>query len=78
MIPIIIAFIILIGIIVAVVLSIHVKPNQQLKCPHCELEFVSDLFLFQESALVQCPFCHKWMSAKKVRERYQTKKIFTW
>jgi len=75
--PLIIVFIVLIGVIVAVILSIRIQPNQSLNCPHCQLEFTSDLLLFQESALVQCPFCHKWMTAKKVREKYQARKIFS-
>ena len=78
MFPIVIVFVILIGVIVAVILSIRVKPNQALTCPHCDLEFVADLFLFQENTLVQCPFCHKWMTARKVAETYQARKIFLW
>ena len=76
MFPIVIVFVILIGVIVAVILSIHIKPNQSLECPHCQLEFISDLFLFQENALVQCPFCHKWMTAQKMQEKYHARKIF--
>ena len=49
--PTIIGFVVLIGIIVAIVLSIRIKPNQSLSCPHCQIEFRSDLFLFQENAL---------------------------
>lgn len=74
---IIIIFIILVGIIVAIILSIHIQPNQPLKCPHCQLEFITDLFIFQESALVQCPFCNKWMTAKKKQKKYQARKIFS-
>ncbi len=78
MFPIVIGFVILIGVIVAVLLSIRIKSNQSLACPHCQLEFVSDLFLFQDNALVQCPFCHKWMAAQKIQEKYQARKIFRW
>ena len=78
MFPIVIVFVVLIGVIVAVILSIRINPNQSLECPHCQLEFVSDLFLLQENALVQCPFCHKWMTAQKVREKYHARKIFRW
>ena len=76
--PTIIGFVILIGIIVAIILSIRIKPNQSLTCPHCQIEFSSDLFLFQENALVQCSFCHKWMAASKTQEKYHAKKIFSW
>ena len=76
--PIIIGFIILLGIMVAVILSIRMKPNQPLKCPHCLLDFTSDLFLFQENALVQCPFCNKWMTARKIQEKYYAKKLLSW
>jgi uncharacterized Zn-finger protein len=78
MFPIVIVFVILIGVMVAVILSIHINPNQSIECPHCKLEFVSDLFLLQENTLVQCPFCHKWMTAQKVREKYHARKIFRW
>jgi len=66
---------ILICVVAAIILSIHIRPNQPLRCPHCQLEFTSDLFLFQENALVQCPFCHRWMTAQKIKERYQARRI---
>jgi hypothetical protein len=63
-------------VIVAVLLSFRLKPNQTMTCPYCELQFTKDLLLLQEYALVQCRFCHKWMRARKIFNQYHTQKIF--
>ena len=63
-------------VIAALILSFRLKPNQTISCPHCDLQFTKDLLLFQERALVQCQFCHKWMRASKINNQYYAQKIF--
>ena len=62
-------------VIMALILSFRLKPNQTMTCPHCALQFTKDLFLLQENALVQCQFCHKWMRVRKIFNQYHTQKI---
>ena len=61
---------------VALILSLRLKTNQTMTCPHCELQFTKDVLLLQENALVQCRFCQKWMRARKIQNHYYTQKIF--
>ncbi|MCW4040087.1 MAG: hypothetical protein NWE83_04955 [Candidatus Bathyarchaeota archaeon] len=63
------------GVIIAVILSFRIKPNQTMTCPHCHLEFTKDLFTFQDHALVACRFCHRWMHAHPIRNMYYAEKI---
>jgi len=63
------------GVIVAVILSFRIKPNQTVMCPHCQLEFTKDLYTFQDHALVACRFCHRWMHARSIRNRFYAEKI---
>ena len=59
-------------VIVTVLLSFRLQPNQKMTCPYCELQFTKDLLLLQDNTLVQCKFCHKWMRARKIFNRYHT------
>ena len=53
---IIIAVIVILLAGIAIVLIIRYTANQNLRCPYCQLEFVTDLFMIKENALLVCPF----------------------
>ncbi len=63
------------GVIASVILSFRIKPNQTVMCPHCQLEFTKDLYTFQDHTLVACRFCHRWMHAHSIRNRFYAEKI---
>ena len=63
------------SVIIAVILSFRIKLNQTVTCPHCQLEFTKDLFTFQDHTLVACRFCHRWMHARSIRDRFYAEKI---
>ena len=65
------------GVIVAIILSFWIKPNQTITCPHCQLEFTKDLYTFQDYTLVACRFCHRWMYARSISDRFYAEKIRT-
>ena len=67
--------IIVLGVIVAIILSFRIKPNQTIMCPHCNLEFTKDIYTFQDHALVTCQYCRRWMHARSIRGRYYANKI---
>ncbi len=73
---IVIAVVVVLFLIVALALMVRYAANQSLLCPHCGLEFNSDLFLIQNHALLTCPFCQKWILATKSADRYEAKKLF--
>lgn len=69
-----------IGVLLAsivTVLMVKYVAAQNLKCPHCQLEFVKDLFLIQDNTLLVCPFCHRWVLVVKSFDRYVPKKILS-
>jgi len=61
---------------VVLLLSLNYKGNETLKCPHCELDFTTDLFFLKNSTLVACPFCRRWMVVTRVMDRNLVKKLF--
>ena len=67
---------IVVGVLIVVIvalLMVKYRENQNLMCPHCQLEFVSDLFLIQDNCLLACPFCHHWILVTKSFDKYVTK-----
>jgi len=76
MIPVIIAVIVTFFASVVLVLMVKLMANQNIMCPHCKLEFVTDLFLIGNSGLVACPFCHQWISVTKSSGIVVVKKLF--
>jgi uncharacterized paraquat-inducible protein A len=74
--PLIIVLVLVLGIIVAIVMAIDYSANQHIKCPYCDLEFMTDLLLLKDSTLSQCPFCHKWITVRKMRDRLIARKLF--
>lgn len=74
--PIIIAVVVILFVSIALVLMIKYAANQSLRCPHCELEFDTNLFLIKNNALLVCPFCQRWILATKSFDRYVAKKLF--
>jgi len=73
---IIIAVIVILLISIAIIMMIKYTASQSLTCPHCQLEFVTDLFQIQDKALLTCPFCHRWILVTKSFEKYVAKKLF--
>lgn len=67
--------IILLLISVALLLAVNYRGNQAMTCPHCGLAFVADLFLVGGTTLLACPFCRRWISVTKARNRFEVKKI---
>jgi uncharacterized Zn-finger protein len=63
-------------IVVIVLLSLNYRNAQSLKCPYCDLDFTTDLFLLGQSAIVSCPFCHRWMVVSREANRNTAKKLF--
>ena len=76
MMPIIVAVVVILFIAIALALMIKYASNQSLRCPHCGLEFDTDLFLVQNHALLVCPFCQQWILATKSTDKYVAKKLF--
>lgn len=62
---------------ITIVLMIKYRANKNIRCPNCQLEFATDLFLLQDKALLVCPFCHRWVLVTELFEKYITKKLFT-
>ena len=73
--PAIISLIIALGIIIAIVMTLKYSANQHIKCPHCELEFTTDLLLFQDNTLSLCPFCHRWIMVRRIQDRLVARKL---
>jgi hypothetical protein len=73
---IIIAVIVILLFVVAILMMIRYAANKTLMCPHCQLEFATDLFLIQDNGLLGCPFCHRWIIVRKTFDKYVTKKLF--
>ena len=63
-------------VVVVLLLSLNYKNGQSLKCPYCNLDFTTDLFLLGQSGVVSCPFCHRWMVVSREAERNTVKKLF--
>lgn len=63
-------------IVVIVLLSLNYRNGQSLKCPYCDLDFTTDLFLLGQSGMVSCPFCHRWMVVNREANRNIAKKLF--
>ena len=59
----------------AIVLMIRYTANQNRRCPYCQLEFVTDLFMIKKNALPVCPFCHQWILVTKSFNKYIVKKL---
>ena len=76
MMPIIIAVIVTFFASVVLVLMIKFTAGQNIMCPHCKLEFATDLFLIGNSGLATCPFCHQWISVTKSSGIVIVKKLF--
>lgn len=74
---IIIAVIVILLLSVAIVMMVKYAANKTLRCPHCQLEFATDLFLIQDNSLLVCPFCHRWIWVTKSLDNYIAKKLFT-
>ena len=66
----------LLGIVIVITIMIKYTTNQNIRCPDCQLEFVTELFMIQNNALLVCPFCRQWILATKSSDRYLTKKLF--
>jgi len=77
MIPIVVAAIAALFVVIALALMVRYTSSKGLTCPHCGLEFNIDLFLIQDYALLSCPFCHRWILAKKSSDSYIANKLFT-
>lgn len=74
--PLIIVLVIVLGVIVAIVMTLNYSANQNIKCPYCELEFMTDLLLLKDNTISQCPFCHRWITVRKLQDRLVAKKLF--
>lgn len=72
---IIIAVVALLLLSVAIILTINYTANQSITCPHCQLEFITDLFQIRGRALLTCPFCHNWILVTKAFEEYMAEKL---
>lgn len=68
---------VILAIIVGIVLTLTYSADQNIKCPHCELEFATDLLLLMNNSMAQCPFCHKWITIRKLQDRLEVKRSFT-
>ena len=77
--PILIVVVVTILLIAVIAITMMVKytASQNLRCPHCKLEFTADLFEILDNSLLVCPFCRRWVVATKSFDRYVTKKLFT-
>ena len=67
----------IVAIVVGIILTLTYSEDQRIGCPHCQLEFTTDLLLFMGNSMTHCPFCHKWVSVRKYEDRLEAKKPFT-
>ena len=72
----ILGIVVVVIIVVIVLLSLNYRNAQSLKCPYCDLDFTTDLFLLGQSGMVSCPFCHRWMVVNREANRNIAKKLF--
>jgi uncharacterized Zn-finger protein len=63
------------GVIGAIILTLRITPDQTITCPHCGLEFTTDLYTFHDHALVSCRYCRRWMHAHSIRGTYYAEKL---
>ena len=73
---IVVAVTILLFTVIAIAMMVKYTANQNLICPHCELEFTTDLFVIMGNSLLACPFCRRWVLVVKSFNSYVTKKLF--
>ncbi|MFQ6074982.1 MAG: hypothetical protein ACE5Z5_02445 [Candidatus Bathyarchaeia archaeon] len=62
----ILAVLIIIGLFI--LLATSYSPDQTITCPVCGYDFPVNLFFTFNRAVVQCPYCRRWISITKHRE----------
>ena len=77
MISIVVVAIAVLFFVMTLILMVKYTSSKGLTCPHCGLEFNTDLFLIQDYALLSCPFCHRWILVKKSSDSYIANRLFT-